>query len=180
MKNYETFFDDNDYKRGSSSGYCSAQYIGSLKLLEDYYKSQIYWLGGWNPYSCMSKASRFFSGAWNRKNIDAVSIVIKKHDGAGLREGLHGEHGGDVVSLLTDLRKALLDAGKLVNPKGELAARIDFIQKRCIIRPTIADSIAGKFHQIPIIIDIIELNKEISKSRIVEDQKKGFSVSKKF
>lgn len=141
---YEHFFTSatNRIKSGPAISKDS-NYLGAVLLLSDYYKAQNCWFGGpSNPYSFFAKASRFFHGAWQRRNILAVSKVVAKHDPYGLGEGLENEN---VNGLLNDLKTALLESRKNINSEGELSKRIDFIQNKCRVN----------------VINIQELNQEI-------------------
>ncbi len=99
--------------------------VSAIVLLGEYYKRKIYWAKACEKYS------RFFAGYWNRKNINAVHQVLTKYDPGALgSENYNHWHDKNIKDLLTDLNQSLIEAKNLVNPQGELAQRIDFLQKR--------------------------------------------------
>jgi hypothetical protein len=102
-------------------------YIDALKLLGNYSGNQPYYSKGTEPIV------RFLKGAWNRKNIDAVEILLKSHDPYGLKEGKYSLNDNlseqeKIKNLLTDLKQQLLASKTLINTEGALARCIDTIQ----------------------------------------------------
>lgn len=99
-------------------------YRNAIFLLGEYSKNKRYYVPG--------LAARFFTGAWNRHNVDAVEAVLEIHN--PYREGKFNDYKNPlseeskITLLLNDLKAQLMKSGAPINPHGALSMCIDKIQ----------------------------------------------------
>lgn len=132
IMSYEKFFEFPHWDPRFPRPEKDRAYLGSVALFVDYYKNTSYYLSGSTPYGFFNVTKRILTGAWNRKNIVAVANVMRDHNPCGLLEMGNNlkKKNKTLTQLLTDLNKELLSANKEINPNGELAKRIQYVQNR--------------------------------------------------
>jgi len=113
----------------------------AIGILKSYYSHQS------DSSPVFESMARFFNGAWDRKNIDVVALVVARN-----------KDNASVEKLLIDLKWTLVVAQKEVNPEGALA--------KCIERIQFANNLS--------IINMVDLNKLIKNS--VNDSENNNSI----
>lgn len=114
----------SSYEKIFSKGYGdlsdkdNPKHSGLISMFGDYCGHKIYYLKGFE------KLDLFFHGHWNRHHVDTVQRVMNKYDSHGLKEA------NNIVGFLNDLKLKLIEAKEEINPKGSLARRIAYVQRK--------------------------------------------------